>query len=102
MMKCEILFDRDKITREGEYTPEAIETATDEVFSELDLVKGENGFYYGKGSEKDFVNFMSSLISLSRQEWFFKYVKKYLWYNPSDTDTPEDALKTFHNMGVMI
>lgn len=88
MMKCEILFDKDKIIREGEYTLEAIQTATDELFADFDLVKGDNGFYCEKGTDNDYVNFMGVIISLKHQEWFLNNLKKWVLYVDED-DTGE-------------
>ena len=88
MLKCEVQFDNEKIIRDDIYTPESVRKATDEMFvDEFDLVKGENGFYYQKGSDEDYVHFMSAILSLKRLDWFMKYASKWLWFeNDQDGD----------------
>lgn len=84
MLKCEIIFDTDKILKEGEYTPDSIQKATDELFEDYDLVKGENGFYLEKGTDSDYVNFMGVIISLKHQNWFLDNLKKWVLYVDED------------------
>lgn len=57
MIKCEILFDEDKIIRDGEYTLESIQKATDDVFSTYHIKKDVDGLYVTSGADEDYVSF---------------------------------------------
>lgn len=92
-LMCEVQFDNEKIIKDDIYTPESVRQATDEMFvDKFDLVKGENGFYYEKGCDEDFIHFMSAILSLRLSDWFMKYVSKWLWYNPDNCVYPEDMI----------
>lgn len=90
MLKCEVVFNNEKIIRENIYTPEKIQKATDEIFSDFGLVKGKNGFYLEAGNERDFMNFSNVLDFLETQQWFIRYIKSMRMYeNMEEEDTGE-------------
>lgn len=88
MIKCEILFDKDKILRDGEYSLDSIQKATDHVFAARYIEKDSNGLYVTSGADEDYVSFMSIIISLKRQQWFLNNLSKWLLYVDED-DTGE-------------
>ena len=88
MIKCEILFDEDKIIRDGEYTLESIQKATDDVFSTYHIKKDVDGLYVTSGADEDYVSFMGIIISLKRQQWFLDNISKWMLYVDED-DTGE-------------
>lgn len=88
MLKCEIVFDRNKILFEKLYTPEKIQYYTDNLFLAYGLKKTTNGFFIG--SNDDTVKFMGAILSLKRMDWFVSYVDKWIWYeNDNDGDYGE-------------
>ena len=87
VLKCEVVFDIDKIKQVGEYTPDRVQKATDNAFEDYNLIKGENGFYYESGTERDFMNFSGVIDCLKSQKWFMKYIKVWkLYENMEDED----------------
>lgn len=84
MIKCEILFDKDKIVQENEYTLESIQKATDDVFLAYNINKDADGLYVTNGADEDYVSFMSIIISLKRQQWFLENISKWTLYVDED------------------
>ncbi len=84
MIKCEILFDSEKITREDEYTVESIQKATDDVFAAHHIGKDVDGLYTTSGADEDYVSFMSIIISLKRQQWFLNNLSRWTLYVDED------------------
>ena len=85
MKKMQIIFDEEKIRREGVHDLSKMQAYVDYIMVEDGgLVKGENGFYYPNDHEDGFVVFMSSALLFRDQDWFLDNVDTWLWYNSDD------------------
>lgn len=85
MKKMQVVLDREKILREGRYSPEALQACVDDLFVNKNrLVKGEDGFYYPNDHEDGFVGFMRCALSLGEADFFLDNVETWLWYNSDD------------------
>lgn len=91
MIKMQILMNNDKIIREKKYDLEKIYTKLDSLFIDRwKLLKGENGFYFGKGSSHDFAHFGLAMMYLEDKDWFMDNVDTWLYFNSDDSDDPND------------
>lgn len=93
MYRIEIELDEEKIASHGKYTAADIHQTLDKLFSQYNLPKVQLGIYTDGGNERDLLNFMGIASGLSRNDWFTRYVKSWLWYENSTE--PENLMQTF-------
>jgi hypothetical protein len=84
-------MDNAKIELEGRYNQEKLNAALEEfLVSKLGLRKGEDGFYYGRGTRSDYAHFGAAMTTLGKKSWFMDNVDTWLYFNSDDRDDPED------------
>ena len=83
MMKVEIVLDEDKIRAEGEYEVEEIKRCVCNPFEQKGLRKVETTdgsiVYCDKDRENDYAWLWSANLTLVDEDWFVRYVKKWIW-----------------------
>ena len=87
-MKMKIVFDEEKIRREGKYDVDKMYASIDKSFEELDIPKVDRGVYQAKGKSKDFSRFMGAILGLSKAEWVMDNISDWLF---EDGDRVEDV-----------
>jgi hypothetical protein len=91
MIKMQIVMDDDKIVREGIYNVNKLHASIDDfMVSSLGLVKGDGGFYYGRGASSDYSHFGIAMTTLGKKQWFMDNVDTWLYFNNDDSTNPED------------
>ncbi|GHU43568.1 hypothetical protein FACS1894111_09380 [Clostridia bacterium] len=89
MMKMEIVFDEEKVRREGKWDIEKMYSVVDEFFAEHRMTKDEKGLYIGTGDKDEFAFMGVAYLSFRDEKWFTENVKKWNWYYP-DTFAPDE------------
>ena len=106
MIKVEVRMNADLIKSDGKYEVETIRKAVDDMYMQFDFRRKEykdgTVCYLGNDSEHDFAHFGKLIWALSEEEWFMKYVDRWLWYNNScmpraDWFRCEDILEKYGN-----
>ena len=93
MIKMQIIMDEEKILREKNFSLAKIYEAIDKFFLDnLQLIKGDDGFYLGSGAKTDFGNFGRAVWMLSKKAWFMENVATWLYFNSDDSDDPNDFI----------
>ncbi|GHU58523.1 hypothetical protein FACS1894133_3440 [Clostridia bacterium] len=98
-MKMKIVFDEDKIRREGKYDIDKMYASIDKSFADLDIPKIGRGVYEAKGKSengktRDFSRFMGVCIGLRKVEWFMDNISDWIWEENGDVeDVKYETLK---------
>lgn len=93
-IKIEFEFDIELITADGLYNIDDFTRCTDVVFERYNLKKLEDGIYEGVRSEPDFAYFGKVILKLKKEDWFMRYVSKWLFHTDSSV---EDVLHHYQN-----
>ncbi len=81
MISMEIAFDTRKVKKNGKYTLSDILEKLNNVMENNGITrKDKNGFYVGNEDDKDLGRFICAIGDLREEEWFFPFLKKWMWY----------------------
>ena len=94
MLKLEIKFDEIKMQSDHSYTSESVYKTLDNIFLKYDFHKEilEDGTvsYSGNGMSCDYAIFGRLITKLKDEDWFMRYLVKWLWYNSDDGENESD------------
>ena len=79
-IRVKVVFDEEKIQREGEYDLAEMQTCVDQLFDEYDFHK-EGNLYIGPGTKRDFTNAAVVCVACGKADWFLENVRVWRWYN---------------------
>lgn len=95
MLKMIIELNEEKIKKDNKYSVEGIYSFMNEMFKRRGIdacQKGEYS-YAGEDEEEGLFQFMVLASVFKTEEWFSRYVVKWLWYEGDDE--AEDLIVTF-------
>ncbi|GHU58512.1 hypothetical protein FACS1894133_3400 [Clostridia bacterium] len=96
-MKMKIVFDEDKIRREGKYDIDKMYASVDKSFADWGIPKIGRGVYQSSGKQKDYSRFMSFCMGLSDVGWFVDNISDWIWENNGND---QDVIKSFRKYQV--
>jgi hypothetical protein len=85
MMKMLIIFDEDKIAREGKYNIDKINDYLATSFAKRGMAKDRNNWFING----NFKTCGSLIIKLSHADWFIDNIQEWLWYDSDDSSTED-------------
>lgn len=94
LLKMVIIFDEEKVEREGKYNLKKMYASINQSFTKAGLKVESDGVYWDNGGEEDLNEFMVLASALSSQDWFVESIKRWDWYQ-GDLREPENLIKTF-------
>ena len=93
-MKMKIVFDEEKVRREGKYNVDEMQDSIDMSFADLEIPKIDRGVYQAQGKSKDFSHFLGICMGLRKVEWFMKYIDTWIWEkNNSFEDVKKEIIR---------
>ncbi len=94
MLKLEIALDDNKILQERHYNLRDIYEYIDCLFASKGLAKDKNAegtvIYTDTGAKNDLSNIFICVFHLEKQEWFMRYVTKWLFINTYNGKSEQD------------
>ena len=89
-----IVFDEEKVRRDGKYDIEKMYASIDKAFDGWGIPKIDRGVYQTKGLNSDYTNFMSFCMGMRRVSWFMEYIDKWIWEKGNSfEDVKRETLK---------
>ena len=84
MMNMLINLDREKIEKDGKYTVEEVWNMVTKEFEGYPFKQEEQEdggiLYVGQGEQSSFSGCNCAYVGLRHEEWFARYVSKWIWY----------------------
>lgn len=96
MYRMIIEMDEEKIIKDDEYYVEDVLSVIDSYFEESGIAKIQKGVYENSGDR--LIKFLGIITRLSKQEFFVRNVKKWLWYENDEeivSNDPQNLIEKF-------
>ena len=78
-MIMKIVFDEDKVRRDGKYNIDKMYASIDRDFATFSIPKIGRGVYQSQGHRSDYSHFMSVCMAYRGIEWFMENVASWIW-----------------------
>lgn len=97
MLKFEIEFNKEKISKENIYDINNLYHIVDEAFAKYNLSKIAKGTYRDNNTKDDYANMWLIVWTLIETDWFIPNISKLLWVESDDDNNSiynvEDVLE---------